>query len=58
MGLLLERSLTEKGLAGSELGRFDRDGTYWRLLLEMGRERATNQKMGRERERARVYSGS
>ena len=24
----------------------------------MGRERATNQKMGRESERARVYSGS
>ena len=58
VGLLLERSLTEKGLAWSELGRSDRDGTYWRSLLEMGRERATNQKMGRERERALVYSGS
>ena len=31
-----------------------RDGTCWRLLLEMGRDRATNRKMGREREKARV----
>ena len=60
--LLLERSLTEMGLAWSELGRSEREGELicvgiemdrrWDLL-EIGKERATNQKIGKERERER-----
>ena len=38
VGLLLERSLTEMGLARSELGRSDREGELIYVGIEMGRE--------------------
>ena len=38
VGLLLERSLTEMGLAWSELGRSDREGELICVGIEMGRE--------------------